>query len=53
MAPEQTTRHLRRANDVAKRAMANGHHPFGAALVAPDDETVLAEQLGKPCPLKL
>lgn len=44
MTPEQTTRHLRRANDVAKRAMANGHHPFGAVLVAPDCDTVLAEQ---------
>jgi tRNA(Arg) A34 adenosine deaminase TadA len=44
LTPEQTTRHLRRANDVAKRAMANGHHPFGAVLVAPDGDTVLAEQ---------
>ena len=44
MTPEQIKRHLRRANDVAKRAMANGHHPFGALLVAPDGETVLAEQ---------
>ena len=24
--------------------MANGHHPFGALLVAPDGDTVLAEQ---------
>ena len=24
--------------------MANGHHPFGAVLVAPDGNTVLAEQ---------
>jgi tRNA(Arg) A34 adenosine deaminase TadA len=44
LTPEQTTRHLRRANHVAKRAMANGHHPFGAVLVAPDGDTVLAEQ---------
>lgn len=44
MTPEQIKSHLRRANDVAKRAMANGHHPFGAVLVAPDGETVLAEQ---------
>ena len=44
MKPEQVQRHLRRANDVAKRAMANGHHPFGALLVAPDGDTVLAEQ---------
>jgi len=37
-------RHLRRANEVARRAMALGRHPFGAILVAPDGETVLAEQ---------
>jgi NitT/TauT family transport system permease protein len=29
---------------VARRAMAMGRHPFGAVLVAPDGETVLAEQ---------
>ncbi|MBX3609132.1 MAG: nucleoside deaminase [Hydrogenophaga sp.] len=44
MTPEQVARHLRRANDVARRAAAMGRHPFGALLVAPDDETVLAEQ---------
>ena len=44
MTPEQINHHLRRANTVAKRAMANGHHPFGAVLVAPDGDTVLAEQ---------
>jgi tRNA(Arg) A34 adenosine deaminase TadA len=44
MTPEQITRHLRRANEVARRAMDNGHHPFGAVLVAPDGETILAEQ---------
>ena len=37
-------RHLRRANEVARAAMAAGHHPFGALLVAPDGETVLLEQ---------
>ena len=36
-------RHLRRANDIARGAMDSGHHPFGALLVAPDHETVLAE----------
>jgi tRNA(Arg) A34 adenosine deaminase TadA len=41
---QQTARHLRRANDVARRAMSLGRHPFGAILVAPDGETVLAEQ---------
>ena len=44
MSPEQLKRHLRRANEVARRAMGLGRHPFGALLVAPDHETVLAEQ---------
>lgn len=44
MSPEQTIRALRRANEVARRAMKLGRHPFGAVLVAPDGETVLAEQ---------
>ena len=44
MSPEQVTRHLRRANEVARYAMSQGRHPFGAILVAPDGETVLAEQ---------
>ncbi len=44
MTPDQVLRHLRRANEVARRAMALGRHPFGAILVAPDGETVLAEQ---------
>lgn len=43
-SPDQVQRHLRRANAVAQRAMSMGHHPFGALLVAPDGETVLAEQ---------
>jgi len=40
----QRLRHLRRANEVARAAMAAGHHPFSALLVAPDGETVLLEQ---------
>ena len=36
--------HLRRANRIAARAVAMGHHPFGALLVAPNHETVLLEQ---------
>ena len=44
MTSEQMARHLRRADAVARRAMAMGRHPFGAILVAPDGETVLAEQ---------
>lgn len=42
--PEQIVRHLRHANEVARRAMAMGRHPFGAILVGPDHTTVLAEQ---------
>lgn len=41
---EQILRHLRRSNEVARRAMALGHHPFGAILVGPDQETVVLEQ---------
>ncbi|GAA4335589.1 nucleoside deaminase [Variovorax defluvii] len=44
MTPAQTINALRRADQVARRAMAMGRHPFGALLVAPDGETVLAEQ---------
>lgn len=44
MTPTQVHRALRRANDVARRALAAGHHPFGAVLVAADGETVLLEQ---------
>ena len=42
--PAQMQRHLRAANAVAQRALDAGHHPFGAVLVGPDHETVLAEQ---------
>jgi tRNA(Arg) A34 adenosine deaminase TadA len=44
MTGDQVVRHLRRANGVALRAAGMGRHPFGALLVAPDGETVLAEQ---------
>lgn len=44
MNAEQVHRHLRRANEVARAALAQGRHPFGAVLVGPDDETVLLEQ---------
>ena len=44
MSPDQMARHLRRANQVARRSLALGRHPFGALLVAPDGETVLADQ---------
>lgn len=42
--PEEMVKHLRRANQIAIRARQFGHHPFGAILVAPDQETVLFEQ---------
>ena len=42
--PAQMLRHLRGANAVAQRSLDAGHHPFGALLVAPNHETVLAEQ---------
>ena len=44
MNQDQIIRALRRADEVARRAMAMGRHPFGAVLVAPDGETILAEQ---------
>ena len=44
MTREQMLRHLRRAHSVAQDAVARGHHPFGALLVAADFETVLLEQ---------
>ena len=44
LTDEQAQRHLLQANEVARRAMAMGRHPFGAILIAPDGETVLAEQ---------
>ncbi len=42
--PEQAVALLQRAHALAERAAAQGHHPFGALLVAPDHETVLLEQ---------
>jgi tRNA(Arg) A34 adenosine deaminase TadA len=44
MTSDQALRHLQRANTVAQRAMAQGHHPFGALLVDRDGLTVLLEQ---------
>ena len=44
MTPKQIEAALLRANVIARRAMAMGRHPFGALLLAPDGETVLAEQ---------
>jgi tRNA(Arg) A34 adenosine deaminase TadA len=44
MTHEQMLQHLARAQELALRAAADGHHPFGALLVAEDDRTVLLEQ---------
>jgi tRNA(Arg) A34 adenosine deaminase TadA len=44
VTPDQAANHLRRANQLAAAALAQGHHPFGALLVAPDGTTVLLEQ---------
>lgn len=44
MTEDQVIRALRRANAVAAEALAAGHHPFGAVLIAPDGDTVLATQ---------
>jgi len=44
LTPLQAAQALRRANDVARRSLAAGHHPFGAVLVAADGETVVMAQ---------
>jgi len=44
MTRTQAITALRRADAVARRAMTMGRHPFGAVLVAPDGDTVVAEQ---------
>jgi tRNA(Arg) A34 adenosine deaminase TadA len=44
MDSRQVARALRLANEVAQQAMQQGHHPFGAVLIAADGETVLMRQ---------
>jgi tRNA(Arg) A34 adenosine deaminase TadA len=44
MTETQMLQHLRTANALAAQAVAQGHHPFAALLVAPDFETVLLQQ---------
>lgn len=41
---EQMHAHLLKANDSARTAMKDGHHPFGAVLDAADNMTILMEQ---------
>jgi len=40
----QIMSNLRRVNQVAMQARAKEHHPFGAVLVAPDNQTLLLVQ---------
>jgi tRNA(Arg) A34 adenosine deaminase TadA len=42
--PAQIVRLLGLAQDVARAALARGHHPFGALLAAADHQTVLMSQ---------
>jgi len=44
MKPATAIDLLRIANEVAQASLAAGHHPFGAILVAPDQQTVLMRQ---------
>lgn len=44
MTREQMITHLREANEVAKESRKFGRHPFGAVLVAPDNQRVLMHQ---------
>lgn len=41
MTKEQMITHLKACNILAIEAVSSGNHPFGALLVAPDDEEVL------------
>ncbi|MDQ8187770.1 nucleoside deaminase [Pelagicoccus sp. SDUM812002] len=36
--------HLRSCNDIALQAVRDGYHPFGAILVAPDNQEILLTQ---------
>jgi tRNA(Arg) A34 adenosine deaminase TadA len=44
MTPAQIIAALRQANEVAQHSVAEGKHPFGAVLIAPDGDTVLMKQ---------
>ena len=43
MTRDQMLAHLRAADEVAREAAAEGHHPFGAVLVGPDDRTLMRQ----------
>lgn len=44
MPKQNDIKFLQLSNEVARRAVGMGNHPFGAVLVAPDNETVLITQ---------
>lgn len=44
MTRDQMILHIRAANEVAKEWKSFGHHPFGAVLVAPDNQRILMRQ---------
>ena len=44
MNKDTQARLLKVANEVAIKAVEEGYHPFGAILVAPDQDTVLVRQ---------
>jgi tRNA(Arg) A34 adenosine deaminase TadA len=43
MTRDQMLAHLRSADAVAREAAENGHHPFGAILVGPDDRVLMRQ----------
>lgn len=44
MTHAQMILHIRAANEVAKEGQKFGHHPFGAVLIAPDNQQILMKQ---------
>jgi tRNA(Arg) A34 adenosine deaminase TadA len=44
LAPALLAAWLAEAQSVARQALAEGHHPFGAVLIGPDGHTVLLRQ---------
>ena len=43
MTRDEMIAHLRAAGEVAREAMAHGHHPFGAVLVGPDGRILMRQ----------
>lgn len=43
MTHDEMLAYLRAANDVAREALAAGHHPFGAVLVGPAGEVLMSQ----------